>query len=305
MGSSADLPADFEEKIKLSTIIKWICATTIFLSACPASFGADSSLSKEQVRAELEDVLETLANRQLTAEELDAVTAEYIPLFGDTVCREECAKNVRWNAEKIARLKKNKGKPVEASIRHRYISNTYFSPTQSGSLIQRIIAEPDPILVVEPLPPRLMTRKDVIAAMNLFHFARESGPPRAKRFSETDIAAAADSLNKIYPSKLHVMPRHLPLAAVYWTGIQQEWAGFSEQERANVRAYFAEGNKIQDPLSSRLYAALLGLSQQQAKKFHTDEFFNVLRDSASYIAMQAAITSIKIQTYSQYWTPYR
>jgi len=240
----------------------------------PAAARDADFMSRNDVGNELAKVIAPLAGRELTREEVVAVAEEFIPLLGDSECTARCVEMVRYNLERIAPVIERPGTPVDLRTRHDYISQLYFSSTQGGSLIQRLSAEADPVMVVENAPQRLMTKLDVIASMNLFHFARESGAPNARSFSQNDIRAAADTLNRVYGSARYVMPRHLPLAAEYWRGLELAWANLDDAQRARVRTYFA--SRVQKPLTTDLYATLLGLSAEQASGFYMQEYEDAL-----------------------------
>ena len=257
-------------------------------------------MSRSEVAAALAEVIEPLAGRALTPAEATAVAEEFIPLLGDTECRARCVEAVRYNLNRIAPAIEKPGTPVAVRTRHDYISQLYFSPTQGGSLIQRLSAEADPILVVESAPQRLMTRSDVLASMNLFHFVRETGPPNAKGFSARDVAAAAETLNTVFGSAHHIMPRHLPLAAEFWRGLVLEWPNLTETERARVRTYFA--SQLRKPLTSDLYAKLLGLSPGEATTFYQLEYEDALFGiAARQFDVVAAIEEIR--GYESLWLP--
>ena len=244
-----------------------ICLGNLLL--LPVANSGPEFMTRDEVGDALATVIEPLAGRKLTPHEVSAVTEEFIPLLGDSECTARCTEMVHYNLARIAPVLEQPGTPLDLRTRHDYIAQLYFSPTQAGSLIQRLMAEADPITVVEPNPPRLMTRLDVIASMNLFHFARESGSPSAKAFSERDVSAAADTLRQIYESAQYVMPLHLPLAAEYWRGLEISWPGFNEEQRVRVRTYFA--SRVRRPLSADLYATLLGLSAEEAGNFYQHE----------------------------------
>lgn len=280
-----------------------IAAAALILASIvvlPTVAGAQS-LSREEVGAALADILQALARRGLTSEEIDGITDEWLVLFGGE-CVGACVRTLDENLQHTAPARAQQGGPQEALVRHQQISGIYFSPKQRGGLIQRLSVEADPIMVVELSPQRLMTRADVVAAMNLYHFARESGPPQAKDFPEDEIAAAADALQRLYQSDRFVMSRHLSIGAAYWSGLEQGWPRLTEQERALVRAYFADDHKY-DPLTADIYTVLLGLTPDQAKEFHLDEMFKGFRDSIIDIKLQEAITIHKINTYSLIWAP--
>lgn len=286
----------------LSGQVPWRCVlaaclvlTSSGLLGSPAAAEEGQFMSREEVGAAIADVLEALARRKLTPEEIKATTEEYIPLFGDTECTAKCVEVIEYNARSITPAREQSGGPEEALVRHDFIAAIYFSPEQNGSLIQRISAEADPVMVVEPSPPQLMTRADVVASMNLYIFSQESGPPQARRFDEADIAAAADEMNRLYQSPAHIMSRHLPLAATYWAGLERGWSGFTEEERTLVRAYFAN-DRPQDALPSNLYTTLLGLAPGRALDFSMQIFQDSMRD----IAVQGAILRTQMAIWRSY-----
>lgn len=263
---------------------------------------ADSAefMSRSEVAAALAKVIEPLAGRELTQNEVTAVAEEFIPLLGDSECTARCVEMVRYNLERIAPAVEKPGTPIDLRTRHNYISQLYFSPTQAGSLIQRLSAEADPIFVVDPAPQRLMTRLDVVASMNLFHFTRETGPPNTKTFSDADVVAAAETLNTVFGSVQHVMPRLLPLAAEFWRGLELEWANLTEAQRVRVRTYFT--SRLRKPLTSDLYARLLGLNADEASSFYQQEYEEAL---SGIVARQfdVVVAIEEIRGYESLWLP--
>ena len=270
------------------------------LLVVPAASGDPDFMSRHDVGIALANIIEPLAGRKLTRDEVVAVTEEFIPLLGDSECTARCVEMIQHNLARIVPVREMQGTPIDLRTRHDYISQLYFSPTQSGSLIQRLMAEADPILVVETNPQRLMTRSDVVASMNLFHFARDSGPPNARSFPNSEISAAADTLNAVYGSTQYVMPRHLPLAAEYWRGLELAWSSFDDAQRARVRSYFA--SRVRKPLTAELYVTLLGLSPEQAKSFYTQEYEEAL---FGIVARQFDVQALieEMRGYHSLWLP--
>ncbi len=250
--------------------IRWILTVLVCLTMHWSVSLAQEVMSHEEVGRALAQVIEPLAGRQLTAQEVSGVTQEFVPLLGNEQCLSRCVEMVHYNLARIRPVIESPGTPLDLRTRHDYISQLYFSPTQSGSLIQGLMTGADPIAVVENAPQRLMTRLDVIASMDLYQFVYDAGPPKAKRHSENDIQSATDTLNRVYGSKKYVMPRHLPLAAEYWRGLELSWSGLSADEQGQVRAYFA--GQIRRPLSRKLYGILLGLNATEAANFRQQAY---------------------------------
>jgi hypothetical protein len=87
-------------------------------------------------------------------------------------------------------LKTKRGQPEDLITRHLYIASSYFSPKHRGSLIQRLLTEPDPIRVVNPKTKRLMTQRDVVALANLGIFLHSHDSPKNQSFSPKEIEEA-------------------------------------------------------------------------------------------------------------------
>lgn len=290
-------------RISIVKVHAAIAAALFFTSfpILPATADESNSISRQEVGVALAKVIGPLAGRELTDDEVVTVAKEFIPLLGDSECTTRCIEAIRYNEVRVAPVKEMPGTTLDVRTRHDYISDLYFSPEQRGSLIQRLSAEADPIMVVENAPQRLMTRADVVAVMNLYHFARESGPPAAKAFTERDVNAAAETLNSLYGSSEYVMPRHLPLAAAYWRGLELQWSTFSDTQRAQVRGYFASGG-VRKPLASDLYAALLGLSAEKARSFYMTEYEEALSGIVSR-QYDVAVKIEEMRSFSELWLP--
>jgi len=276
-------------------------AALLLLAGCSAT-GADAqSLSRNQVRAELENVLETLSGRELTAQELDSVTAEYIPLFGESGCGVSCVENVHWNAERITRIKRSGEGPEAARLRHEYVSSTYFSPVQGGSLIQRIIAEPDSVVLYDSANQRLMTRSDVIAALSLGAFAQSDGPPVARSVTDEELIEASVALKEAIVA-VHggVMPFRLTLANTLWTGIVASWPDFSEEQRAQARAYF-QGDDNGPELTLPVFAAMYGASPDEAQAVFSEDKFQEELARIRQLAYDYALHSAKMTQIRLWW----
>jgi len=280
-----------------------LSAAVLVLAGCSASGVGAQSLSRNQVRSELEDVLETLSGRQLTAQELDDVTAEYIPLFGDSECRVPCVENVRWNAERITRIKRSEGAPEAARIRHEYISSTCFSPIQGGSRIQRIIAEADSVVLYDSANKRLMTRSDIIAAMSLGVFAQGDGPPVARAVTDEELVEAAAALrDAIIAVQGGNMPFRLTLANTLWTGLVASWPSFSEEQRTHARRYFQGGDGA-PALTLPVFAAMYGTSPEEAQTVFNEDRFQEEIASLRRLASTYALHATKMTQIRIWWSP--
>jgi|GEM_PF-6912260 hypothetical protein len=253
----------------------WVTASVVgamcfFLSAdLFKAYG--QTRSTEVVQAELRDFFEVFLGRQLSPNEMKQVTREFIALFGASTCEAKCTQALATNKTQLAILKTKPGQPEDLVTRHIYIASSYFSPLQRGSLIQRLLSEPDPIRVVNPKTKRLMTQRDVVALANLGILLRSHDLPKNQSFSPKEIEEAVVLLESAVGShaKAHKMPILFGVAAELWAGVQREWPALNANERQIVRDYIQ--HKSAKPMSVNLYSRLLGLSSAQAKEILTSE----------------------------------
>lgn len=221
--------------------------------------------STKVVRSELAKFYEVYLSRKLSQQELDQVTKQFIEHFGASTCKAKCVQALDSHNANMTIFKNKRGQPEELVIRHAYISQNYFSPKMRGTLIQRLLAEPDPIRVVNPVTQRLMTEKDVIALANLELFRQSNGAPKHQSFSQKEIDEAVSVLEPLVGSqpKAKKMPIMFVTAAELWAGIQRNWSSLSASEQQSVRDYIQY--KSDKPIPVHLYSRLSGLPVNQAQ----------------------------------------
>jgi hypothetical protein len=216
------------------------------------------TLSTEAVQAQLADVYEAYLGRQLSQKELDQVTNEYILLFESNTCEAKCVQDLEAWKTNIRIFQTKRGQPEDLIKRHSLISYNYFWPKTQGTLILRLLAEPDPVRVVNPAAKRLMTEKDVVALANLAIFLKSNGSPKHHSFSPKEIDQVVSVLRK--GGKMPVL---FVIAAELWTGIQRDWSFLSATEKQIVRDYIQ--NKSNKSMPLPLYIRLTGFPIEEAK----------------------------------------
>jgi hypothetical protein len=241
-------------------------AALVFLQV-PAVATAQMPMS--EFRAKEGKLFQIFLGRSLTESELDAVSAEFIGLFGETGCGEKCAEALALNIKLMERIAAKPGSPTALLTRHLFVHGVFFSDQQRGGKIQRLLTEPDPIRVVNRENQRLMTERDVVALANLSVLAETGRLPRsawpAAKIDE--IVAHLDRLVGTAPNSEHMhMPPLWALAAPFWAGVKQLWPNLSTAQRQEIRKAIAQ--PIDVTPSVRLFQVILELPPQEAKKLH-------------------------------------
>ncbi|MES9945840.1 MAG: hypothetical protein ABW080_12855 [Candidatus Thiodiazotropha sp.] len=235
----------------------------------PAS--ADSQIPMAELRAEEAKLFRIFLGRPLTESELDAVSAEFIALFSEKGCGKKCAETLAWNRKLIAQIEARPGSPTALLTRHLFVQASYFSEQQQGSRIQRLLAEPDPIRIVNRENGRLMTQRDVVALANLSTLAKTGHLPQSAwpAVKIDEIVAHLDALVGTAPNSEHLhMPPLWAIAAPFWAGVKQLWPKLSAAQRQEIRKAIAQPIDVTPSVS--LLAAILELSPQDAKELHAN-----------------------------------
>ena len=120
----------------------------------------------KDIQEDLRDMMQTLAGRSISDEELKQLVSEFLIQNDDPQCN-KCKQALENDREKIELIRNKPLSPAANIFRHQYTQLTYFNEKVRGSLTQRLIAEGDPILVVDENKQRLMTRSDIVAAINI------------------------------------------------------------------------------------------------------------------------------------------
>lgn len=128
--------------------------------------------SAQAVSAELSSFFEAFLDRRLSASERRKVTEEYIAYYGSDTCEDSCVKYLEQLRQLVPRIRGNLDQAENHNLlaRHVITSPSYFDPKLQGSLILRLLNEPDPVLVADPKSKRLMTEKDVVALIHILVF---------------------------------------------------------------------------------------------------------------------------------------
>jgi hypothetical protein len=221
------------------------------------------SASRAEVARLLEEMLEAFTGRALTGAEIDQATDDYIRYFGSETCTGRCAEGLAIHRANLPLLRAAPDQPAALLTRQLYIAVSYFSPKERGTLLQRLLAEPDPIRVADPRTKRLLTARGVEALTNLHLFLKAGGAPRHRPLTDAELDAVAKALDEAFGA--HPDARDMPLlfhlAAPFWVGVQREWAGLSEADQAAVRQYIQ--HTAARPMPAELYARLLDLTEEE------------------------------------------
>jgi hypothetical protein len=248
------------------------------------------------VRSELREFFHVFLRRPLTADELGQVTREFL-----AVVDRRCPTGMlEWNMRMIGVIKAKPDTPQALLFRHQLVARTYFWPPQRGSLIQRLLAKPDPIRVVDSKMSFLMTDRDVAAFGNLQHLAKSGGPPRARSFSRAQLDRTAALLNSVYGdgknSQHWDMPPLWAYAAAFWVSLEREWPNLTAQQQESIRAFIQWPVDKRKQLKPEMYQRLFGLSAQEALTFQRQYFMDasqadIHNSSMAYIAGLGAYVS--------------
>ncbi|MEM8779598.1 MAG: hypothetical protein AAGF26_12150 [Cyanobacteria bacterium P01_G01_bin.49] len=283
MIKSIAIPKNYKRSLKKRK--NWLIANlvgTIFIVLSVGQLAAyGQTKSTEAVRAELDDVYEAYLGRKLSQKELDQVTKEYIPLFGSNTCEAKCVQDLEAWKVNIKIFQTQRGQPEDLAKRHSLIAHNYLWAETQGTLILRLLTEPDPIRVFNPTTKRLMTEKDVIALANLGLFLKSNGSPKHQSFSPKEIDQVVGVLEPLVGSqgKARKMPMLFVIAAELWAGIQRDWSSLSVTEQQSVRDYIQ--HKSNKPMPLPLYSRLVGFSMDQAKIIQNAEQSDIASNSGS------------------------
>ncbi len=241
---------------------------SLFLAPCftpLASAAPEPARPTEQVTADLAAFYETFAGRPLSADEQSQVTTEFIAYYGAETCGAGCAKTLDNLKARAALMQSHAGQPDDLAIRHALLSVNYFDPKIAGSLQLRLLSERDPVRVVDTKTKRLMTEKDVVAAINLHVFRNAKGEPKPVPVPETAIEDLAAKLNSAFGGAgKEKLPLFFVFAAEFWTGIQRQWPAMPETDRKAALNYIQYMSAR--PMPVPLYQKLMGLNADDARQ---------------------------------------
>ena len=132
-------------------------------------------------------------------------------------------------------------------------TGTLLFPTQSGSFIQSLTDEVDPIRLADAKSGRIMTEGDVLGLMNINRFLRDGGEPNEETFAADEIESHVSVFQQRYIEGPESLPYRAALAAELWAGIRQNWDALDGNQKDAVLAF----------LSDRAFKASLDTSTYQ------------------------------------------
>jgi hypothetical protein len=247
-----------------------ICRAFAFLAALFWLVACQGRAVDAPVARHLDPFFEAFVGRELSRDELQQVTNEFVEyhtLHGrDRPAMLEVAGRFGEFANK---LRDSERGPAALSLRHARIAANFFDPDVQHTLFLRLLIAPDPVRVVDVRSRRLMTERDVVALANIRHFARSKGAPRHEELSRQQIDEMVALLRATVGGNSGNMPQFFGEAAAFWAGVQQEWQQLDVEQRQLVRAYADRMWRIQMPVE--LYGRLWGLDPQAASSRHADD----------------------------------
>ncbi|MEZ5935414.1 MAG: hypothetical protein R3F54_26560 [Alphaproteobacteria bacterium] len=251
----------------------WMSAcASVLLSFVIAADAESQTLSRAAVRAQLDSFFDVFLDRRLSAEELDQVTKGYIGLFGSQSCADKCARVLASHMSNADVMRTKRGEPEALMLRHAFVVSAYFDPMLRGTLGSRLLAEPDPVRVVDPDAKRLMTEKDVVALVNLLLFLQSDDAPSNRDVPPDRLGQAVELLDSKVGSRsgARQMPWFFGAAAAFWAGLRREWPDLNAEERQAARDYVQQVTQrlSASPMSVHLYGRLLGVSNGEARQLH-------------------------------------
>lgn len=239
-------------------------ALVLWLVACQGR-AVDAPVARQ-----LEPFFEAFVGRELSRDELQQVTQEFVEyhtLHGrDRPAILEAASRFGHYANT---LRDGKTGPAALSLRHARIAANFFDPDVQNTLFLRLLTAPDPVRVIDVQSRRLMTERDVIALANIRYFARSKGVPRHEELSPQQLEEMVALLRATVGGNSGNMPQFFGEAAAFWAGVQQEWPDLNAEQRQLARAYADRMWRIQIPVE--LYVRLWGLDPQAATSRHAND----------------------------------
>ena len=244
--------------------------------ACVSCLGA-AAQSDRIVSSQQKAFYEAWLRRDLRNDELRSITDEFIAFYRkkgkDRAGINEATKPF---AEFTKFLREKDGTPGALTWRHSLLAVNYFDPDMQNTTELRLLTEPDPVRVVDPGYKRLMTEKDVVALVNIYHFAKSDGDPRHKELARQDLERLVVELDRAYGNYQTAteLPQFYGEAAAFWAGVQQHWPHLTAEEKREARAYADKTYKALMP--TQMYAKLFGLDPNAAFSRRQDDFAAVM-----------------------------
>ena len=219
-------------------------------------------LGFDELKNELGHVLELITKRRLSDEEIERAAGEFHAHFDDD-CGPACMDAVAMNKRLVEPMATQPGSPRDLLARQWLSGHLYFSPAQSGSFIQSLADEVDPIRLADAKSGRVMTHGDVLGLMNINHFLQNGGEPAERFFSTDEVEAHVDVFQKRYVEGRESLPYRAALAAELWAGVHQNWDKLDGRQKNAVVAYLSDRD-FKAGLDISTYQVLLGLNQDEA-----------------------------------------
>lgn len=266
-------------------ILIFLLSSIAYLSCQNATAEANQAIAQD-----LSSFFEAFLGRRLSNAEQQSLPEEFARLHTAKGRNREAIERIARELASYAKiLREQKGSPADLSLRHALLETNYFQPILKNTVELRLFTEPDPVRVVNSRSKRLMTEKDIVAIINLNHFAASNLDPQPLSISRQQIDRLANELNRLFGDqpKARLMPRFCGEAAPLWAGVRKEWPSLNADERQQTRAYAGKGFKA--PLRSyKLYARLFEIDANTALKRRMDDMSSV----ALYIAEIDALGTI-------------
>ncbi len=218
---------------------------------------AAQTLAPAEVGAGLGSFFEAYLGRPLDAGEASEVGREFVLHFGAERCEADCAAALTAHLRNVPVFREDPGGPADLLLRQAYLTQAVLGPRPAEPALLRLLAEPDPIAVVNRRSGRLMTQADVAALVDLARFARSDGPPTRRPLSPEAATQIKAQLDRAVGAGARRMPIRLVLAAEIRAGLEREWPELGHSDRERVRRYLRDG--AANPMPEALFARLLKL----------------------------------------------
>jgi hypothetical protein len=248
----------------------------VALVSCGAGTPPHTAVSRD-----LQTFFESFLGRDLSGSELKDVTAEFIEFHSLNGSSPTAIRDIAQRlAARGKELRPDAAGPSALMARHERLVINYLNADLHGTLMLRLLNEPDPVRVVDVRSRRLMTERDVVALANLHRFGNSSQAPRHEPLSRRQIEELVAALRATVGGNSGSMPQFYGEAAAFWAGVQREWPKLSADQKSKARAYAVRMWRVQMP--AEMYGRLWGLSPQASLQ----------RQANDASARMAAITDI-------------
>lgn len=264
--------------------------------------GADSDeMSFDELAAQTKVVLELIASRDLSDEEVRRATDEFYALF-DRRCAERCKDAVQGNLNRVEPMKSAQGTPRDLLARQYYSRTMYFSPLQAGSFIQQLCDEVDPVQLADAKSERIMTHGDVLGVLNIRRFLHAGGRPATRRFDDAEIHSVMENYRERFVDGVFKMPFQAGLAAELWAGVEQNWDRLDRAQQEQLRG-FLQNKDGKATMDRGVFQLVLGLDEVSAADYKA-EFTRQQQyarlEYLGYISMMGAV-AVAANAGEAYW----